>query len=214
MIAEPTSTWVAGRFSRRPHGTAAKMPAVPEHPDRERGDHDLNPGLEPILPIKPAAVLVPLIDRPDGLTVVLTHRTNHLPHHPGQVCFPGGRIEPGDESPEATALRETEEEIGLEPRRVRLIGRLDPYVTRTGFMVTPVVGVVRPPLAVTPDPHEVAEVFEVPLSFLLDPRNHQRCTSEFDGVVRFFYAMPYGRHYIWGATAGMLMNLYEFLRET
>lgn len=190
------------------------MPPVPARLERERGDHDLNPGMEPILPLKRAAVLVPLIDRPQGLTVLLTHRTNHLLHHPGQVSFPGGRIEPGDDSPEATALRETHEETGLEPRHVHLIGRLDPYITRTGFVVIPVVGVIRPPFTIMPDPHEVAEVFEVPLAFLLDPRNHQRCQSEFDGVVRYFYAMPYGRHYIWGATAGMLMNLYEFLRDT
>ncbi len=179
----------------------------------ERGDEDLNPGMTPTLPIKDAAVLVPLIDRTDGMTVLLTHRTTHLANHAGQVSFPGGRVDGGDVDLEDTALRETQEEIGLDPTHVRIIGRLDIYLTRTGFAVTPVVGLIEPPFELAPDPFEVAEVFEVPLSFLLDPANHRLCSCEFEGTTRFFYAMPYGRHYIWGATAGMLMNLYEFLRE-
>ncbi len=179
----------------------------------ERGDQDLNPGMTPIPPIKEAAVLVPLVDRPEGMTVLLTHRTSHLANHAGQVSFPGGRVDDGDGDFEDTALRETHEEIGLERTHVRIIGRLDTYLTRTGFAVTPVVGLIEPPFELAPDPFEVAEVFEVPLCFLLDPANHQLCSREFEGVTRYFYAMPYGRHYIWGATAGMLMNLYEFLRE-
>lgn len=179
----------------------------------ERGDQDLNPGMTPIPPIKDAAVLVPLIDRPEGMTVLLTHRTTHLANHAGQVSFPGGRVDHGDGDFEDTALRETHEEIGLERTHVRIIGRLDTYLTRTGFAVTPVVGLIEPPFELAPDPFEVAEVFEVPLCFLLDPANHQLCSREFEGVTRYFYAMPYGRHYIWGATAGILMNLYEFLRE-
>ncbi|MBK8173868.1 MAG: CoA pyrophosphatase [Rhodospirillales bacterium] len=167
--------------------------------------------MEPLLPLKPAAVLVPLIDHPDALTVLFTRRTSHLAHHAGQVSFPGGHIEPDDDGPGETALRETEEEVGLERERITLIGHLDAYITRTGFIVTPVVGVVSPPFEIRPDPHEVAEVFEVPLTFLLDRANHQRCSAEFEGVTRYFWAMPYGRHYIWGATAGMLINLCEFL---
>lgn len=181
--------------------------------EAKRGDQDLNPGMTPIPPIKEAAVLVPLIDRPDGLTVLLTHRTAHLANHAGQVSFPGGRVDLADCDVEETALRETQEEIGLDRSHARIIGRLDTYITRTGFAVTPVVAVIDPPFELTPDPFEVAEVFEVPLSFLLDPNNHQLCSREFEGTVRYFYAMPYGRHYIWGATAGILMNLYELLRE-
>ena len=182
-------------------------------PEAERGDQDLNPDMAPIPPIKDAAVLVPLIDRPDGLTVLLTHRTAHLANHAGQVSFPGGRVDLADGDIEETALRETREEIGLECSHIRIIGRLDTYLTRTGFAVTPVVAMIEPPFELAPDPFEVAEVFEVPLPFLLDPNNHQLCSREFEGTVRYFYAMPYGRHYIWGATAGILMNLYELLCE-
>jgi 8-oxo-dGTP pyrophosphatase MutT (NUDIX family) len=142
---------------------------------------------------------------------LFTQRTAHLANHAGQVSFPGGQIEAGDKGPAATALRETEEEIGLERRAVRLIGHLDTYVTRTGFIITPVVGIVSPPFRIVPDPFEVAEVFEVPLSFLLDPRNHERCTACFEGAERRFYAIRYGRHFIWGATAGMLINLYDIV---
>ncbi len=184
---------------------------MPREIDVERGDHNLNPGLKPMLPLKPAAVLVPLVDRADGMTVLLTRRTSHLVHHAGQISFPGGHIEDHDGGPEETALRETEEEIGLDRRLVRVIGHLDTYVTRTGFVVTPVVGVVEPAFDLAPDPHEVAEVFEVPLGFLINPENHHRCSAEFEGVTRYFYAMPYHHHYIWGATAGMLVNLYECL---
>lgn len=184
---------------------------VPFDPHAERGDHDLNQGLEPLQPLKPAAVLVPLIDRPGGLNVLLTQRTSHLLHHAGQISFPGGHIEAVDHGPVDTALRETEEEVGIERRCVEVIGHLDTYVTRTGFVVTPVVAIVSPPFTVKPDPHEVAEVFEVPLHFLLDRRNHQRCSAEFEGNTRYFWAMPYGRHFIWGATAGMLVNLCDVL---
>ncbi|MBL8665974.1 MAG: CoA pyrophosphatase [Rhodospirillales bacterium] len=165
----------------------------------------------PVLPLTPAAVLVPLIERPDGLTVLFTQRTSHLAHHAGQVSFPGGHIEPEDGGPAETALRETEEEVGLDRSHVRIVGRLDTYVTRTGFAVTPVVGMVAPPFTLRPDPHEVAEIFEVPLDFLLDPSNHERCSAEFEGRTRFFWAMPYGRHFIWGATAGMVINLCDIL---
>jgi len=177
----------------------------------ERGDHDLNPGFRPDPPLRPAAVLVGLVERDDGLTVLLTRRTDHLQHHPGQVSFPGGHIERHDPNAVAAALRETEEEIGLPATHIKVIGRLDTYVTRTGFEVTPVVAMIEPPFNLSPDPHEVAEVFEVPLAFLMDPNNHQRHERELEGIKRFFYAMPYGDHFIWGATAGMIVDLYQVL---
>ena len=178
-----------------------------------RGDHSLNPGTYIERKLKPAAVLVPLIDREDGLTVLFTKRTAHLANHAGQVSFPGGHTEEDDKTAEHAALRETEEEVGLHHRHISIVGRLEDYVTRTGFLVTPVVGLVTPPFDIAPDPHEVAEVFEVPLSFLLNEENHERCDYELDGKIRHFYAMPYGDYYIWGATAGMLRNLYEFLGD-
>lgn len=178
-----------------------------------RGDHDLNPDLRPKDPLTPAAVLVPLILRPEGMTVLLTRRTAHLAAHAGQISFPGGRLEPEDADAAAGALRETEEEIGLARAHVELVGRLDTYVVRTGFEVTPLVGLVAPPFTLTRDEFEVAEVFEVPLSFILDPKNHQRQSRvDFGGVKREFWAIPYGEYHIWGATAGMLVNLYEVLR--
>ncbi|MBW7851519.1 MAG: CoA pyrophosphatase [Rhodospirillales bacterium] len=161
----------------------------------------------------PAAVLVPLVERDEGWTVLLTQRTAHLSHHAGQISFPGGRIEDGDEDALAAALRETEEEIGLSRNAVDLLGWLDDYVTGTGFRVTPVVGLIRPPFTLVPDPFEVADAFEVPLSFILDPGNHQQCSRVFGGRERRYYAMPYEERFIWGATAGMLINLYEVLSD-
>lgn len=180
--------------------------------ERPRGDHDLNPELyEPGRRLTPAAVLVPIVEREAGLTVLLTRRTDHLDDHAGQVSFPGGRIEVFDKGPEAAALREAEEETGLPPDRVRLIGRLDTYVTRTGFEVIPAVGLVTPPFPIEPDSFEVAEVFEVPLAFFLAPENRQRHSRVYEGKDRLFYVFPFKDHYIWGATAGMLVNLVEVL---
>lgn len=179
----------------------------------DRGDHDLNPGMAPEPPFKAAAVLVPLVERADGITVLLTRRSEQLADHPGQVSFPGGRIEPDDPHPEAAALREAHEEVGLAPDRVEVIGRLATYRTRTGFEITPVVGLVTPPFDILPDPTEVAEVFEVPLAFLLDPANAQRRSREWRGMERFFWVFPYAGYYIWGATAGMLVNLAQILRR-
>jgi 8-oxo-dGTP pyrophosphatase MutT (NUDIX family) len=182
-------------------------------PIGERGDHDLNPGMRAAETIHPAAVLVPLIDRPGGTTVLLTRRTEHLAHHAGQISFPGGRMEPGDATPEHAALREAQEEIGLAPTQVEVLGRLCLYRTRTGFAVTPVVGIVRPPFAVEPDPEEVADVFEVPLAFVVDPTNLERHSRDWHGQRRYYFVLPYADYYIWGATAGMLVDLAERLRE-
>lgn len=158
-------------------------------------------------------MLVPVVRRPEELTVLFTRRTAHLHDHAGQISFPGGRTE-GDESARETALRETAEEIGLAADRIEVLGTLTDYTTVTGYRVTPVVGLVRTPFELKPDEFEVAEIFEVPLAFLLDPSNHQRNQVVTDGVERHYYAMPYGPYYIWGATAGMLMNLYAFLTHS
>src|SRR5688572_27255124 len=157
-----------------------------------------------------AAVLIPVIAHAD-LTVLFTQRTTHLKSHSGQVSFPGGRAEPGDASAEFTALREAAEEIGLAAERVEILARLPDYHTRTGFRVTPVIGLVRPPLELAPDPREVEEIFEVPLDFLLEPANQQRRTREFQGQSVGFYVFEYQTRTIWGATAGMLVNLYKML---
>lgn len=179
---------------------------------RARGDADLNPGMRPMRSnLIEAAVLVPLVARATGASVLLTRRTAHLTDHAGQIAFPGGRRDPEDPDEEHTALRETEEEVGIPRSRIRVIGRLGRYVTRTGYAVTPVVGIVSPPIAPRPEPGEVEEVFEVPLTFLTDRANHQRHEREVGGVQRSFYAMPYGEYYIWGATAGMIVNLVDIL---
>jgi len=162
--------------------------------------------------IRPAAVLVPLVRREGGLTVLFTRRTAHLNEHAGQISFPGGRSEPGDAYAAETALREAAEEIGLAAERVEVLGELHKYVTVTGYRVTPVVGLVNPPLELRLDDFEVAEVFEVPLEFVLDPANHLRNSIVHEGRERRYYAIPYRQYYIWGATAGMIMNLDSFLK--
>ena len=159
----------------------------------------------------PASVLVPLIVHPSEMTVLFTQRTSSLRNHSGQVSFPGGRAEPHDPTPEFTALREAEEEIGVRRDTVEVVARLPDYFTRTGFRVTPIVGLLTPPLELKPDPREVEDVFEVPLGFLLDPRNHERHTREFEGAMVGYYVMQHGERRIWGATAGMLVNLYRHL---
>lgn len=159
------------------------------------------------LPLTPAAVLFPIVLREGGETVLLTQRTVHLRDHAGQISFPGGRVEAEDLSPIHTALRETEEEIGLAREHIEILGFLPEYRTGTGFRVTPVVALVRPPFALAPDPFEVAEVFEVPLAFLLDPDNHKQHSLHHRGALRHFFAMPYGDYFIWGATAGMIRSL-------
>ncbi len=165
----------------------------------EDGAHDL--------PLTPAAVLFPIVLREQGHTVLLTQRTAHLRDHAGQISFPGGRVEPEDLSPVHTALRETEEEIGLHRRHVEVLGFLPEYRTGTGFRITPVVALVQPPFELDADDFEVAEVFEVPLAFLLDPANHRRHSLHYRGALRNYFAMPYGDYFIWGATAGMIRSL-------
>lgn len=175
-----------------------------------RSDWDLDPQLAGDLAVMeaptPAAVLVPIVLR-DVLTVLLTQRTDTLKRHAGQVSFPGGRVDPTDNGPADTAMREAEEEIGLTRRHIEPIGYLDGYRTGTGYLITPVVALVHPPFELTLQPEEVATAFEVPLTFLMDSANHAQHSREWRGRTRSYWAMPYGDHYIWGATAGMLKNL-------
>ncbi len=176
-----------------------------------RGDHDLNPASFPRIDgiYKPAAVLVPIVIRDESPAVILTRRASHLNKHAGQISFPGGRAEESDATAVETALRESEEEIGLAPEFVDVVGALSTYLTVTHYSVTPVVGFVKPGFQLVAEEDEVAEIFEVPLEFLLNAKNHKKHSGFHDGVERFWYAMPYNEHYIWGATAGMIMDLSE-----
>ena len=212
-------------------GADSHLPAVPAAsivPDAVRRRFVAPPAWQPEIKVERrfieredtnASVLVPLVLR-DELTVLLTQRTDHLNDHPGQISFPGGRAEEVDPDPVATALREAHEEIGLEPFEVEVLGSLPTYTTSTGFIVTPVVGLVQPQATLRPDPFEVAEVFEVPLAWLMNPANHQRHAFEFRGATREFFSIPWQasdasgatrRYFIWGATAAMMRNLYRFL---
>lgn len=183
------------------------------HPPDTRSDYDLNPGMREDAPppgsLTPAAVLVPIVGHDSGPTVLLTKRTDHLRDHAGQVSFPGGRVEMVDDGPDDTALRETDEEIGLHRDRIEIVGQLADYETRTGFSVTPVVGYVHPGFDLKLDRFEVAAAFEVPLDFVLDPRNHQKRSRVWKGAERHYYAIEYDDYVVWGATAGMLVNLYH-----
>ncbi|WP_018429054.1 CoA pyrophosphatase [Hoeflea sp. 108] len=191
--------------------------AVQEHLNdaaADYGDHVLNPGLREVFVhdrLRNAAVLIPVVDHGDASTVILTKRADKLKNHSGQIAFPGGRIDPGDVSPEAAALRETSEEIGLASGYIDVIGRLPDYVTGSGYRIAPVLGVVRPGFQLTVNPDEVDDIFEVPLGFLMDPANHNRASRTWQDQERFFYAMPYEERYIWGVTAGIIRALYERL---
>ena len=180
----------------------------------KRGDFDLNPkwreSLVPDRELKPAAVLIPIIER-GSLSVLFTERAAHLARHAGQVSFPGGRLHDDDHDAVAAALRETEEEVGLARSFIEICGELDRYETGTGFAIHPFVGLVRPGFELRVDASEVAEAFEAPLSFLMDPKNHEPRTANWQGRERRYYAMTYDGHTIWGATAGILINLYERL---
>jgi 8-oxo-dGTP pyrophosphatase MutT (NUDIX family) len=176
-----------------------------------RGDHDVDPVMRAIAevrPIRPAAVLVPIVAREEP-TILLTQRAVHLPDHAGQISFPGGKIEPNDESPLAAALREAEEEIGLERPFVDPIGYLDLYMTTLGYRIVPTVAQVKPDFRLKLNPSEVDDAFEVPLAFLMAEENHKLHSREWKGMTRTVYAMPFGERYIWGVTAGILRNLYE-----
>ena len=176
-----------------------------------RGDHDADPIMKKIAevrPIRPAAVLVPIVDHPEP-TVLLTQRAQHLPDHPGQVSFPGGKIDKGDVDPRASALRETEEEIGLDRKGVTPLGYLDLYMTTLGYRIVPVIARVKPGFSLKLNVSEVDATFEVPLAFLMDQNNVQRHSREWQGMTRHYYAFTFGERYIWGVTAGILRNLYE-----
>jgi 8-oxo-dGTP pyrophosphatase MutT (NUDIX family) len=183
--------------------------------DASYGDHLLNPDLARMPPpdggYRLASVLVGVVDREPGATVILTLRSADMPTHAGQIAFPGGRVDPCDASVIDTALREANEEIGLTADHVTPIGLLEPYRTRTGFRIVPVLSIVAPTFTVTPHEREVADVFEVPLEFLMTAANHQQHSRQWEGKARHFYAMPYGERYIWGVTAGILRIIYERL---
>ena len=202
------------------------LAAVPPHDSAPDGapppgpsDFDLNPELRAdparvspaaFAAARPAAVLIPAIARP-VVTLLFTRRTDHLPKHAGQIAFPGGKAEPHDAGPLATALREAHEEIGLDPALVEPLGTLDCYLTGTGYRITPVVALVDPRLRLTLDRNEVADTFEVPLPFLMDTANYQRHTRAVGGAERHFHAVPFGDRFIWGATAGILRNMHARL---
>jgi 8-oxo-dGTP pyrophosphatase MutT (NUDIX family) len=176
-----------------------------------RGDLDLNPeswAKAGVTASKPAAVLIPVVDRATP-TVILTTRTDDLPSHAGQIAFPGGKIDSGDATPAGAALREAEEEIGLAPALVEPLGYLDLYLTFSGFRILPTVARVEPDFALTPNRREVADIFEVPLTYLMTPENHRRKSRDWNGIIRHYYEIPYQDRYIWGVTAGILRNLYE-----
>ncbi|MFM9936030.1 MAG: CoA pyrophosphatase [Novosphingobium sp.] len=181
-------------------------------PQAAPSDYDLNPEMTPAASdtLRPAAVLIPIIAR-DQLTVLLTRRTETLSRHPGQIAFPGGRIDATDATPAAAALREAQEEVGLDPALVTPLGFLDTYRTGTGYRIEPLVALVAPQLVLTLQESEVAEAFEVPLHFLMDPANHETHAKFWQGAERRFYAIPYGSYYIWGATAGILKNMHQRL---
>ncbi len=178
-----------------------------------RSDFDLNPAFRPTedTVLRRAAVLVPIVNHRSGPTVLLTKRTEHLRSHAGQVSFPGGKIDDNDSGPIAAALRETREEIGLGTDYIDVRGRLETYQTSTGFAVTPIVAIVKPGFTLTLEECEVEEAFECPLAFLRDRNNHQKRSGVWKGIERHYYAMPYNGFYIWGATAGMIVNLCDHL---
>ena len=215
MPAVPSAHWLPEALKER----FVKPPAWQPEIERETSFSSRKPAQ--------AAVLVPIVMRgPDFAqsTILLTQRANHMSTHSGQIAFPGGKVDPGDANHQATALREAQEEVGLDPKHVQVIGELPVYVTGTAFWVTPIVALVRPEFALTPNADEVQDVFEVPLSFLMNPAHHRRHAFEWEGVQRNWFSIPYQEsrlrpdgqsdeveRFIWGATAAMLRNFYRFL---
>ncbi|KZL18026.1 putative Nudix hydrolase NudL [Pseudovibrio axinellae] len=177
------------------------------------GDHILNPDIadygEKLDQVREAAVLIGIVDRGEDTSILLTRRTEHLRSHAGQIAFPGGKVDEEDEGPVGAALREAEEEVGLTAGQVEVVGDLGDYYTGSGYRIVPVLATVKPPLILSPNPAEVDEVFEVPLSFLMNPENHHKKSGEFRGKTRYYYAMPFEQRYIWGVTAGILRVLYN-----
>ena len=206
------------RVSLMPFSSAdfrARFAAQPDaHAGDDYGDHRFNPGhprLNQSKPLRNAAVLIPVVDHEDEATVLLTKRAEKLRNHSGQVAFPGGTIDATDASPEAAALRETFEEIGLDQHRIEIIGRMPDYVAGSGYRIAPVLGIVQPGFQLTLNAEEVDAAFEVPLRFLMDPVNHKRDSRIWNDLEWFFYDMPYGDRRIWGVTAGIIRTLYERL---
>ena len=207
VLASDFATLAARRLRPDP-------PGLNDATANPNGDHALQPNSDfvPDLLPKPAAVLVPVVQRREP-TVLLTARATNLRHHSGQIAFPGGRMDPEDASPLDTALREAEEEIGLERRFVTPIGYLDAYLTTTNYLIAPVVGLVTPNFSLTLNPFEVADAFEVPLHVILDPERHELHSREWKGSLRHYYAISFNERYIWGVTAGIIRNLYERLHQ-
>jgi 8-oxo-dGTP pyrophosphatase MutT (NUDIX family) len=187
------------------------LTAVAQTTARTRSDNDLNPDWDNHPDTRPAAVLAPIIKRPTGWTMLFTERAKETPTHPGQISFPGGRVQASDADAVETALRETFEEIGLGREFIEPVGAWDRYDTITGYRVTPIVGLVEPGFELKLDPREVASVFEAPLDFLMNAANHEKREAQWQGRTRYYYAMPWQGHNIWGATAGMIRALYERL---
>ncbi len=218
MTAEQPQTIAAASqapdfFERARARLTLHEPAGLADPDNlpSRGDHDADPvvkAMAAVRPIKPAAVLIPVVARSEPM-VLLTLRTAHLPQHAGQIAFPGGKIDATDATPLAAALREAQEEIGLDRSYVDPIGYLDVYMTTLGYRIVPVVARVAPDFSMTLNPGEVDDAFEVPLSFLMEVANHQTHSREWQGMMRTYYAIPFGERYIWGVTAGIFRNLQE-----
>ncbi|MCT7374780.1 CoA pyrophosphatase [Chelativorans salis] len=208
LSTDTKNPFSAEEFRRR---AAAQDPA---HDPDAYGDHRLNPDLKHLIVrdrLHDAAVLVPVVDHDDETTVILTQRTANLRSHSGQIALPGGRIDASDASPEHAALREAREEIGLDPARIEIVGRMPDYATGSGYRIRPILSVVKPGFSLALNPDEVDAAFEVPLSFLMDPANHRRESRIWQERERFYYTMPYGSRFIWGVTAGILHMLYERL---
>jgi len=208
MTTDLFSSFTAEDFRRR--AATERAPFA----DTDYGDHRLNPDMREIFVhdgLRDAAVLIPVVDRREGASVILTKRTEKLRSHSGQIAFPGGRLDPTDPTPEHAALRETEEEIGLAPAYIEVVGRMPDYVSGSGFRIAPILSVVRPDFSLSINPDEVDDAFEVPLAFLMDPRNHTRASRVWEEKERYFYTMPFGERYIWGVTAGIIRTLYERL---